>query len=133
MAATQRMYRVVWVAALGLAALAAAPAFKHTRLERSEPAADSTVTVAPRAIKLWFSEPVQLSVTTVRITGVPGATITLSPARMDTLPHAPVILDVHGVWVPGRYTAAWRTMSRDGHPVSGTFAFTFAAPAPPTR
>jgi hypothetical protein len=127
------MYRVVAVAALALAALAAAPAAKHTHLERSEPGADSTISVAPTAIKLWFSGPIQISVTTVRVTGADNAALDLSAARLATGEHAPVVADVRGTVAPGRYTVAWRTMSRDGHPVSGTFAFTFAAPVPPTQ
>jgi len=120
---------------LGLAVLAAAPAAKkHTHLERSEPGKDSTITVAPTAIKLWFSEPVQIRVTTVRITGADSTALVLSPARMGTGAHAPVILDISGQVAPGRYGVAWRTMSRDGHAVNGTFSFTLAAPAaPPAR
>lgn len=133
MAATRRMYQLVAVAALGLTALAAGPAAVHTHLERSEPGADSTVAVAPTEIKLWFSGPVQVRVTTVRLTGADSAAVALSAARMGTGTKAPVILDVLGTVAPGRYTVAWRTMSRDGHAVSGTFAFTLAAPGTPAQ
>jgi len=130
----RRMQAVMAAGVLGLTALAAAPtAKKHTHLERSEPAKDSTITVAPTAIKLWFSEPVQIRVTTVRVTSADSAAVALSPARMGTGAHAPVILDVRGPVAPGRYAVAWRTMSRDGHPVSGTFAFVLAAPSPAER
>ena len=133
MAVTRRMYQLVAVATLGCAALAAAPAAKHTHLERSEPGADSTITVAPTAIKLWFSGPVQVRVTTVRVMGADSTPVALSAARMGTGTGAPVILDVHGTVAPGRYSVAWRTMSRDGHAVSGTFAFTLAAPGTPAQ
>ena len=133
MTASRSITRVVAAASLSLAALAAAPAAKHTHLERSEPGADSTITVAPTAIKLWFSEPVQIRVTTARVTGANEAALDLAAARLGTGERAPVILDIRGTVAPGRYSVAWRTMSRDGHPVRGTFAFTLAAPAPPTR
>lgn len=133
MSVTRRLVQVVAVASLGVVALAAIPYAKHTHLERSEPGADSTVTVAPTAIKLWFSEAVQIRVTTLRVLRTDSVALDLAPARMGTGPRAPVILDIHGTVAPGRYTVAWRTMSRDGHPVSGTFAFTFAAPSTPTH
>jgi methionine-rich copper-binding protein CopC len=131
---TRRIQSVVAAGALCLAALAAAPAAKkHTHLERSEPAKDSTITVAPTAIKLWFSEAIQIHVTTVRVTRADSSALDLSAARMGTGQHAPVIADIRGQVAPGRYSVAWRTMSRDGHAVSGTFAFTLAAPATPTH
>jgi len=127
------MYRVLAMGSLGLAAMAAAPFAKHTHLERSEPGADSTISVAPTAIKLWFSGAVQVRVTTVRITRADSTTIEVAPARQGTGERAPIILGVRGTVPPGRYSVAWRTMSRDGHPVRGTFAFTLAAPSPPTE
>jgi hypothetical protein len=131
------MYRVVAVAALGLAALAAAPALKHTRLKRSEPMADSTVAVPPRAIRLWFSEPVQISVTTVRLTeGIAGSTarvIETTPPHMDSGADAPVIAEIRGPMALGRFNVAWHTMSRDGHAVSGTFKFSVAEPPLPRQ
>ena len=133
MRAARRMYQVLALGSLGLAAMAAAPAAKHTHLERSEPGADSTISVAPTAIKLWFSEGVQIRVTTVRITRADSTTIEVAPARQGAGEHAPVILDIRGTVAPGRYAVGWRTMSRDGHPVRGTFAFTLAAPSPPTH
>jgi hypothetical protein len=73
----------------------------------------------------------------VRLTeGIAGTTarvIETTPPRMDSGAGAPVIAEIRGPMAMGRFNVAWRTMSRDGHPVSGTFAFTFAAPAPPTR
>jgi methionine-rich copper-binding protein CopC len=123
--------RVTAVAVSTLAVLAAAPAAKHVHLTRSEPSSDSTVTAAPSAIRLWFSGAVQLAVTTVRLTGPDGAAVATAPPRAGE--DAVVVIEVRGSLKPGRQRVRWRTMSRDGHPVAGEFAFRFAPAVPPAR
>ena len=109
-----------------LAAAPAAPAALHTHLTRSEPAANATVRTAPPAIRLWFSEPIQINVTSVRLKGPDGAAVEIAaPANGDGA-NPPVVALVRGQLKPGRQQVTWRTMSRDGHAVSGTFAFTLA-------
>ena len=117
-------------AVLALAALAAAPAPMHVRLTKSEPMADSTVVAAPTEIKLWFSAPVQVPVTTVRVSAVDGTSQATIPVRASSGSNAPLVAALPRPLTNGRYSVAWRTMSRDGHVISGTFAFTVAAPAP---
>lgn len=118
------------LAALLGTALGAAPSSLHVRLTRSDPADHATLRAAPRAISLWFSESVQLSVTTVRMTGPGGAGIELAPPRMGEGPHAPVVVDVKGPVGTGMQQVTWRTMSRDGHAASGTFTFTLVLASP---
>ncbi len=98
----------------------------HLRLERSEPMADSTVASAPTAIRLWFSQPPELNVTSVRLTGEDGRVAGLGALTRARESTAPVVAPVQGMLAAGRYIVAWRTMSRDGHVVSGTFGFTVA-------
>jgi len=120
-------------AAAGLLVTAPAPgrgdAF-HLRLLRSEPKADTTLTVPPAAIRLWFSQAPELSTTTIRVTGPGELAIALGELRQEQMAENHVAADVHGTLAGGRYQVRWRTMSRDGHPVSGQFAFTLAAPTP---
>jgi copper resistance protein C len=94
----------------------------HTRLLRSDPAADATVP-APAAVRLWFSERVELSLTGLTLTGPTGTARTVRATRAD-MPDAPVVVAVAESLRPGAYTVAWRTASRDGHPVKGRFRFT---------
>ena len=115
------------------ALLAAAPSALHVRLTRSDPADHATLRAAPRAISLWFSEAVQLSVTTVRMTGPNGAAVELAPPRMGEGAHAPVIVDVRGQPALGAQQVTWRTMSRDGHAASGTFTFTLSLASPASQ
>jgi len=125
---------VLSVAACGAALLGAAPAEKkHLHLERSEPMADSTVAAPPTAIRLWFSQPVQLGVTRVHLADAARRPVEVSAPRLGEGRNAPVIVDIGGTVAAGGYTVSWRTMARDGHVVSGSFGFRVAAPATPTR
>ncbi|MFI5206929.1 MAG: copper resistance protein CopC [Gemmatimonadales bacterium] len=121
------------LAALLATALGAAPSALHVRLTRSDPADHATLRAAPHAISLWFSESVQLSVTSVHLTGPGGTAVELAAPRMGEGQHAPVIVDVKGPVAPGVQQVTWRTMARDGHAANGTLTFTLAPAAPATE
>jgi len=96
----------------------------HTHLVKAEPGVDSTVTVAPKQIRLWFNEApeVELSAATLlKADNSPVATVKLA-ATDDPLSVAgpiPVALE------PGSYQVLWRTGSKDGHAVRGKYRFTY--------
>jgi methionine-rich copper-binding protein CopC len=97
----------------------------HLHLVRSAPAANATVSAAPDSIRLWFSQAPELQLTTVKVTGPGTAAVPLAPlAKRDS---ALVVAKVRGRMAAGAYTVAWRTMSKDGHVVRGTFAFKVGA------
>ncbi len=105
-------------------ALHGAAAARHTKLERSAPAADSTVASSPTSIQLWFNELVPIASTRIRLTDAAGAVIALGAPRRDSASVAlPVTAAVRSPLAPGRYRVDWVTASRDGHAVSGHFAF----------
>ena len=94
----------------------------HLRLVKSDPAADDTVS-SPRAIRLWFSMLPQVSVTSAKLTGPTGGAVALGrPTFIGDL-ETPVEMTIGQPLAPGRYTVAWKTASRDMHPVSGDFSF----------
>lgn len=107
--------------------LGAAP--RHLRLEKSDPA-DASSVASPKAIRLWFSQPTQLPLTRVTVTGPGAAKVPLGAARQEKAPKSPVEYPLTAPLVPGRYDVNWRTMSADGHVVQGTFGFTVTAAAP---
>lgn len=104
----------------------AAPNLPHLKLTRAFPAPDTTVTAAPEGIRLWFSEEADLVATRITVTATNGVRIPLGkPARAPGR-DMPIAAGFTTPLAPGRYTVAWKTMSKDGHVVSGTYAFTFA-------
>ncbi len=110
---------LAWALPLDGAAIA-----RHTRLVRSEPPADSTLARSPASIQLWFNEVVPLAATRVRLTDARGAVVVLSPLRRDSATvTAPVAAAVASPLPDGAYRLEWVTASKDGHAVSGHFAF----------
>jgi methionine-rich copper-binding protein CopC len=94
----------------------------HLHLLKSVPAANATVSTAPQVIRLWFSQPPELGVTSVKVTGPTSAAVALAPLAAGD--SALVVAAVKGKMAAGAYTVAWRTMAKDGHVARGTFAFT---------
>lgn len=104
----------------GLSVLVAAPATAHDALVSTSPEDGATVTGSPDVVELTFNNPVQNQFGEVAVLGsddaeyqqgepdVVGATVTQPIAELSD----------------GRYTVAYRIVSSDGHPVSGSFSFT---------
>jgi methionine-rich copper-binding protein CopC len=105
----------------------AVPGAWHLRLLRADPPIDSTVVKSPAVVRLWFSEPVRLKTTSVKITGPSGAAVGLGQLSRGAAAAAPVVAKVLNAMAPGRYTLAWRAMGRDSHIVKGHYTFTVAA------
>ena len=113
--------------ALGALLLTAGPASAHDVLTGSDPADGATVATAPTQVSLTFDEAPQAQGAAVTIVGPDGAhheqgTPTLQgdvlTARVGPLPQA------------GRYEIGYRVVSDDGHPVSGSVAFSLTTPSP---
>ena len=97
---------------------------RHTHLVKSEPAANDTLSKAPAAIKLWFSEKVELAVTSVKVADATGHAVAVAPpGRPDTGSSAPVVVALRKPLAPGGYVVTWITAAKDGHPANGTIAF----------
>jgi hypothetical protein len=101
---------------------------RHTHLIKSEPASNDTLASSPRAVRLWFTEQVELAVTTVKLAGAAGAPIALAPvARPDAGQDAPVVALLKTPLAAGAYVVTWSTAALDGHPAKGTFGFVVKA------
>lgn len=106
-------------------ALVAAPAYAHDELKSSNPADGATVATPPAQVVLTFEEPPVALGAQVVVTGPDGSVSSGTPR----LEGDDVIADVQPQAPAGRYTIEWRVTSDDGHPVSGTLAFTAQAAA----
>jgi len=105
-------------------------ALLHATLLRSTPAANSHLVQPPETIRLVFSEGVVPELSQISLINADGKARILQVA---TDPH-----DVHvlvgrvGSIAGGEYKVAWRILSADGHPVSGTFSFFVETGSPGT-
>ena len=113
--------------ALGLAvlvgslALLARPAGAHATLVGTTPSTDAVLDDIPAAVRLEFDEPVSTLQGGVRVLGPTGERVDLGLVESEgdqTVVVAPIDSDRRGT-----YTVAWRTVSEDGHDLSGSFVF----------
>jgi len=101
---------------------------RHVHLVKSEPAAHDTLTTAPHAVTLWFSESIELKVTTIKLTAADRTIPLGAPTLRDAGKDAPVVATLAKPIPPGRYAVAWSTASRDGHPAKGRIDFVVLGP-----
>ncbi|HEX9516358.1 MAG TPA: copper resistance protein CopC [Streptosporangiaceae bacterium] len=119
-----RAVLLVTVLALAWVGVLASPAEAHALLERSYPAAGASLSRAPHAMLLYFTEPPEPGLSTLSLLDssgqiVPGVgTPAAVPGDAQELRATlPTLTD-------GVYTVNWRTVSKvDGHVTGGSFAF----------
>jgi copper resistance protein C len=114
-------------AVAGLTVLAtAAPAFAHTTVKSSVPAANASVKSLPTVVKLTFSEHLSI-LPKVSVEDSAGNVINSGKATLDgavvTQPVTPT--------VAGKYTVKWSAVAQDGDRSTGSFVFTLAVTPPP--
>ncbi|WP_433065027.1 copper resistance CopC family protein [Dactylosporangium sp. CS-033363] len=104
------------------------PAWAHSTLLRTDPADGATVSTPLTAVALTFNEPVKQQFSTIVVTGADGK------SYVDGKPHAVdrTLSQAVRPLPAGAVTVAWRTVSADGHPIEGRFAFTNSAAAAPS-
>lgn len=96
-------------------------AWAHDALQRSVPAKDAHLAVAPTSLRLTFSSAPHLAF--VRVSLVAGGTaVRLGAPRLDSA--RTVVVNILGTLRPGPYTVVWQIAGRDGHPVRGQYSFT---------
>lgn len=100
----------------------------HLHLKSSFPAKEEVLNDRPARVQLWFSETPEIALTRIALTGPGDATVALGKVTADT--NHSVLATVPDALPEGTYTVRWQTGSTDGHPVRGTFAFTYSTTQP---
>lgn len=105
----------------------ATPAMAHANLVRSVPAANSAQPVPPKIARLWFSENVEPSFSSIRVLDKLGKSVDKGDSHR--MSDDPAGMEVSLSDLPeGLYTVAWNATSAvDGHVTSGSFPFTVGA------
>lgn len=117
---------------LGLlvALLPALPAQAHDRLTSSDPTSGETREKAPKEIELTFSADVQDVGGSVTLEDADGAPVDVeSPVTEGSTVTTAITDDL----APGDYTVRWRTVSSDGHAISGVIDYTVEKGASATQ
>lgn len=119
-----RLVPVAAVLVLGL--VHTGPAAAHTRLIATSPADGARVPATTDQLVLSFTQPVRADLARVQVTGPDGA---VRPGTTGGS-GADVVQQLQAPLSAGAWTAAYRVLSPDGHPVSGALTFTVAPPPP---
>jgi copper transport protein len=119
---------VAALAAIALAAAGPAPALGHAVLERTVPERGADLREAPEAIELYFNEPIEASFGAVRAFDASGGQIDTGEQSRPGDDAAAIGVGLPTDLPDGTYTATYRVISADSHPVSGGFVFTVGDP-----
>ncbi|MDR6573459.1 methionine-rich copper-binding protein CopC [Curtobacterium sp. 320] len=109
--------------ALAFVLVTAAPASAHDVLASTAPAADTTVGGDLDQVTLTFSEPPLAGLESgivVSVTGPDGAEVGAGSVDVD----GSTLRTAADLTAAGSYTVTWRSVSVDGHPISGSYRFT---------
>ena len=95
----------------------------HTHVEKTMPADQSTVKLAPTEIMLHFNEPARVTGLSIQKDGDAAQAIKTLPTESSAMVSVPV-----AALKPGKYTVTYRVMGSDMHVMTGKFQFTVATP-----
>jgi methionine-rich copper-binding protein CopC len=99
-----------------------AKAFAHGALESATPGNGDQLAVAPRELRLTFTEAIESAVSELVLTG-PNGPVVLAPLALAPDSATVLISKIEGALVAGTYTVNWQAVGTDGHPVRGEYSF----------
>ena len=94
--------------------------FAHMKLEKTEPADDTTLSSQPQHLQMSFTQKPDLAVTKVELKGQDGI-IELSEVHL--MGEKTLMAMIAGDMSDGTYTVNWQTSGDDGHIQKGEFVF----------
>lgn len=116
----------VIVVALGLGG--GKPVSAHASLDSSEPAGFAVLEEAPREVVVRFDEEVEPSFSDLVLSDATGRRLRLGP--LEHRDGGRAIAVAVGDLEPGVHVVTWAVVGRDGHRVTGSFAFSLGTVAP---
>jgi copper resistance protein C len=108
---------VTFVLALAAGAVAA---HAHAYLDHASPLVGSTVTAAPREVRLWFTQALEPRFTAAQLRSGSGAVV--ATGRVDPANPKEIVIPVRAL-APGKYQVLWKVLSVDTHRTEGNFSF----------
>ncbi|MGH2556620.1 MAG: copper resistance protein CopC [Actinomycetota bacterium] len=132
----RRLVFVVVAVALGVVFPLAPGAKAHANLRSSDPTADARLDAPPEAVSITFTEPPELSLSSIQVLDSGGRSLSSGSPRTPSGDPLTLLQEVAPL-PEGVYTVTWRVVSRaDGHATAGAFAFgvgvsPLEAPPPP--
>ncbi len=126
---SRRLLLIAVLLALGLTLLLPAIASAHAILIRSDPAKDTVLSVAPRQVRMWFSEALNPAFSTAVVINGENKRIDNRDAHVAPNDTTEMDLTLQSNLPPAVYIVIYRTDSAvDGHVLRGSFIFSVALP-----
>jgi copper transport protein len=113
--------------ALAVPALLPTAADAHAVLEASQPSRGAQVQRSPERVTLRFDEPVEIAFGAVRVFDAAGERVDTGPTTHPSGRGDEVTVRLRDGLRDGVYTATYRVVSADSHPVSGGYVFSVGA------
>ncbi len=123
------MIRRLLIAVCAFALLPAGTAQAHALLEGTVPERGAVVESAPGQVVLRFSEPVEIAFGAVRVFDSGGKQVQRGEPFHPGGEGSQVAIRLRDGVADGGYTATYRVVSADSHPVSGGFVFSVGSEA----
>ena len=117
--------RPFWLLLLVLlySAWAVPSARAHALLVRSNPAANAVLEQPPVQVELFFSEPLEEKLSSIRVFDSNNVSVDVGDVRVDPSDQTRMTVSLHSL-NDGVYTVTWKAVSSvDGHQTVGTFPF----------
>ena len=113
--------------ALCLTLLFPAIASAHAILVRSDPAKDSVLSIAPKQVRMWFSEALNPAFSTAVVVNGANKQVDNHNAHVSSSDQTEMDVSLQPNLPPAVYIVIWRTDSAaDGHILRGSFIFSIA-------
>jgi copper resistance protein C len=107
--------------ALAIGTVALPPAAGHSSQTGSTPAAGAVLDAAPPVVEVTFDTPLMDIGAALVVRSEDGTVISDAAPEVD---RTAIRVAVRPDAPPGAYTVAYRVVSKDGHPITSTFAYT---------
>jgi hypothetical protein len=118
------MQRITFVlVSFALLALPSAVARAHAMLDHASPSVGSTVSPAPKAVTLTFTEALEPAFSTIEVQNAQGAKVQAGKAAVVSGNGAQLRAALKPL-PPGSYKVIWHVLSVDTHRTQGDFSFT---------
>jgi copper transport protein len=124
--------RTIAIVALAcvLAVAGAVPAGAHAILKSTTPARGATLQEPPGQVAMRFNEPVEVAFGAIRVYDAKGSEVQTGSAFHPGGDARVVAIRLRPGLAHGGYTATYRVISADSHPVSGGFVFSVGSDGP---
>ena len=97
----------------------------HAFLDNATPKVGAIVNVAPKEIRIQFTQPIEVAFSHLSLFKDDGQKIDLSDATIDASDQTQLRAIVKGTLLPGSYEVRWDVLSVDTHKTNGHFPFTY--------